>query len=235
MKYYIKIFLVILFCSALVGSNALAVGKFRKVTKPKLEKRIKKITQYFEMLMEDENATIPSVILGKAQGIIILRQYKFGLGIGIKGGGGVAMARDSDTQEWSPVSFINAGEGSWGLQVGGQKMDVVMLLMNEEGMHMLSQPKFRAGVDVAAVAGPHDIEKEAKYTIEEPVLVYMMAEGAYAGAAFEGGFLVPDDVANAVYYDDESITMQEIVLKKKVKHSEVSKELAALIDTYSKK
>ena len=68
--------------------------------------------------------------LRDAEGIIILRQFKVGLGFGVKAGGGIAMVRDKKTGKWSAPSFMKGGEGSWGLQIGAQGIVHIFLLMN---------------------------------------------------------------------------------------------------------
>jgi len=200
----------------------------------RLEKRVKNIANYFEAVMESPQSVIPAGLLSKAEGIIIMHQFKVGLGIGIKAGGGIAMARDEKTGEWSAPAFLKAGEGSIGLQIGGQVLDSVFLLMNKEGMNILSRTQFRIGVDAAAAAGPHGAEAEAKYSGNTPILIYSDTGGLYAGATFEGGFLVPDNKANAAYYRDDAILMREILFENKVEKTSSAKELIDLIERYSK-
>ncbi len=201
----------------------------------RLEKRMEKISDYFEQVMDSPESRIPAGLLRKANGIIIMRQFKAGLGIGVKGGGGIAMARNGKTGQWSAPAFLKAGEASIGLQIGGQVLDSVFLLMNEEGMSILSQTQFRIGVDAAATAGPHGVEAEAKYSGDVPILVYSDIGGLYAGASFEGGFLLPDNKANAAYYNDEAILMGEILFKNKVKKTAEANELIELIERRSEK
>ena len=201
----------------------------------RLEKRLEKISDYFEEVMNSPESKIPAGLLGKANGIIIMRQFKVGMGLGIKGGGGIAMARDGKTGQWSAPAFLKAGEASIGIQLGGQMLDSVFLLMNKEGMNVLSQTQFRIGVDAAATAGPHGAEAEAKYSGDTPILVYSDIGGLYAGASFEGGFLVPDNKANAAYYNDEAILMEEILFQNKVEKTAEARKLIELIERRSGK
>lgn len=200
-------------------------------SKQKLEKRLSNITVYFEEMMQDEDGRIPARVLEKAEGIVILRQFKAGLGIGAAGGGGVALARDK-SGKWSAPAFLNTGEASWGLQIGAQKMDTVLVLMNEEGMKVLTDPKFKIGVDAAATAGPHDADAEAKIGAGVPIFVYGSARGLYAGATIEGGFLVPADEATSNYYEKEELTMLKVLFKKAVKPTEQGRELISLLNKW---
>ncbi len=223
--------------------NPLTAGSILKKKDPeekqakreaRLEKRVKNIADYFEQVMESPQSAIPGGLLAKAEGIIIMRQYKAGLGIGVKGGAGVALVRDKKSGVWSAPAFLKAGEASIGIQIGGQVLDSVFLLMNKDGMKVLSQTQFRIGVDAAAAAGPHGAEAEAKYSGDTPVLVYSDTGGLYAGAAFEGGFLVPDNKSNADYYHDDAILMREILFEHKVEKTESAEKLIELIDRHSK-
>jgi len=218
----------ILAALVMTASPALAAPK-----KHNLERRIRLSSEYFEVVMQEPGGGIPSHLLRTAHGIIILRQLKFGIGIGVKGGAGIVMVRKGSGHSWSPPAFLKAGEGSIGFQLGAQSMDTVYLLMDNEGMQLLTKPKFRIGVDAEASAGPHDAGAEAKLSAGTPILVYSNAAGLYAGAAFEGGFLLPDNKANAVYYDIPGITMHDILFKNKVTIPDSVKVLTAAIKKYS--
>lgn len=184
--------------------------------------------------MSDKQSRIPATILEKADGIIILRQFNVGVGIGVKAGGGIAMVRDDETGEWGAPSFMKAGEGSWGLQIGAQGVVHVFLLMNKEGMKVLTSPKFRIGVDAAATAGPADTGVEAKVGAGSPIFVYSNASGLYTGASFEGGFILPNNKSNAQYYNDGSLMMRDILFGNKVEAPESAKPLKAALEKYSK-
>ena len=198
-----------------------------------LDRRIKERAESFDLLMDDPQSSIPTSILRKAEGIIILRQYKAGFVFGVKGGRGIAVVKNKKTGKWSPPAFISAGEGSWGLQLGGQVTDTVFLIMNAHGMKLLSSPKFRVGVDVAATAGPHGGGAEAKIGEGTPILVYGNSTGLFAGAAFEGGVLLPDNKANSLYYENPSITMREILFSEGVPNPKAGKELSRMIEGYA--
>ena len=218
----------ILAALVMTASPALAAPK-----KHNLERRIRHSSEYFEVVMQEPGGGIPSHILRSARGIIILRQYEAGFIIGVKGGSGIVMVRKGNTHSWSPPAFLKTGEGSFGLQAGGQVMDTVYLLMDNEGMQLLSKPKFRIGVDAAASAGSRDAGAEAKISAGTPILVYSNAAGLFAGAAFEGGFLLPDKKANAAYYDSPGITMRDILFTNKATFPDSAKVITAAIKKYS--
>lgn len=170
-------------------------------TDDRLAKRGAKIATTIENIQIEDASRIPAAVIRKAKGIIILRQFEAGFIFGGKGGFGLAMKRN-ENGEWGPPAWIKTGEGSWGLQIGVQTLNVVLLIMNEEGMEMLEKAKFRIGVDAAATAGPTGRTAEIKSGIDSPILSYTDTEGFYAGATFEGGFLMPDNKSNLAVYDD---------------------------------
>ena len=201
----------------------------------KLDLRMRRMVLDFESIMIDSQSRIPTALLRDAQGIIILRQFKVGLVVGVKAGGGIAMVRDKKTGKWSAPSFMKAGEGSWGLQIGAQGVVHIFLLMNKEGMRVLTSPKFRIGVDAAATAGPADTGVEAKIGVGSPIYVYSNSSGLYAGATFEGGFLLPNNKSNAEYYRNSSLMMGDILFDNKVEVPESAKPLIVTIEKYAKK
>lgn len=201
----------------------------------KLDKQIGKLTDYFEDTMRTPTSRIPSWLLSKAEGIVILRQYKAGFIFGVKGGRGVALVRDPATRRWSPPAFINTGEGSWGIQIGGQVIDSILVIMNEEGMRVLDQPNVRIGLDASASAGPVGAETEAKYTPGTPIYVYAKSGGLYAGASIEGGFLVPDGRANRTYYGDDTLRMADILFNGRASITPAGRELVSMINRFELK
>lgn len=174
-----------------------------------IEKRSLAMAETLYSIQRDAFSSIPASVLDRAKGVIILRQHEAGFIFGGKGGFGVAMIRDSSGR-WGPPAWLKTGAGSWGLQFGYQKLNVVLLLMNENVLNLLYRPKFRIGIDAAATAGPVGSNVEAKLGNNTPILVYSETEGLYAGASFEGGFLVPDKKANQFAYGN-SFTVPQII------------------------
>lgn len=184
------------------------------LTRDDLEERIDRLQESFRSVMGEGDSGIPNFILTRARGIIIFRKYEGGFIFGGKGGFGLALVRHDDGT-WSGPAFLKTGEGSFGLQFGAQSLDVVYVIMNEEGMHLLSQTKFRIGVDAGATAGPAGGQTEAKTGPNAPPIYYFAnTSGLYAGATLEGGFLLPDGKANEVYTGREGISMREILFEK---------------------
>jgi len=212
----------------------LAVGTGYGASEEKLTSRIERAKEYFDALMADESTAVPQALMKQCTGVVILRQYKAGLGFGVKGGFGVALAKDGQTGQWSPPAFIKNAEGSWGLQIGGQSIDTVLIIVAKEGLEMLLKSKFKVGVDASAAAGPVGKDAEAKIAQGQSILVYSAAKGLYAGAAFEGGLLMPDSKANEKFYGKAGLTLKDILFDGKVKMPEDAKPLVESLGKHSK-
>lgn len=197
-----------------------------------LVRRIEKAKEFLDDIMEAPDTEIPAALIENCRGIIIMRQYRAGFIFGVKGGFGVALVKDEKTSEWSPPAFVRAGEGSYGLQIGGQAVDSILLIMNKEGMEMLMKTKFKLGVDGSVAAGPVGREASAKLGPGTAILVYSRAKGLYAGATIEGGLILNDDEANEKFYGIKGITAQDILFANAVEIPEAAKGLIKALKVY---
>lgn len=211
---------------AALGVYSWAPAEVRLTT---LDKRLVRSAESFENVLNSKVGVIPPNVLARAQGILILREYGAGFGIGGKGGAAVAMRRGRDGR-WGPPAFLKVAEGSFGFQIGVQRLDIVFLFMNEDSMKVFENPKFRIGVDLAATAGPLGANAEAK--MGAPVLVYSDNAGLFAGAAFEGGVLLPDHEANAAYYNEEGITIPQILYDQGIAFPAAGESLRRVLENY---
>ena len=184
---------------------------------------------YAEFIDDFQSApdkAIPADIFRDCKGIIIMRQFRAGLGVGVKGGSGVVLVKDEKTGAWSPPAFVQSGEGSVGLQVGGSRVEDFYFVMNRDGVDMLLRAKFAVGVDASAAAGPVGRDASASVGPGTAILAYSRAKGLYAGAAFKGGVVIPNRDLNAALYGRE-ISMREILFDGAVP---VPSEASALIE-----
>ena len=203
-------------------------------SKNKLDARVRDLTDYFEKVQKDKDTAIPAEILSKAEGMIIMRTYKAGFIVGVAGGHGVALVKNKDTGKWGPIGFVKSGEGSFGFQAGGQRSDMVLVLMNSQGVKVLTTPNFKIGADVSATVGPKSGGGQANFeTDKTPVLVYSDTKGAYGGASLETGGIFPDSGDNEDYYG-KKLNMTEIIVDGKVEPTEAAKLLAGKIEECAK-
>jgi SH3 domain-containing YSC84-like protein 1 len=222
----IKFVLLVICCFLLVTPDSYAVSK------KKLNERIERANNYLEEIMEIPDTAIPSTLLKSCHGIVIIRQYKAAFIFGAKGGTGVALKRDIKTGKWSAPAFVANAEGSFGLQIGGQAIDAILLIMNKNGLESLLLLKFKLGVDASIAAGPVGRDAEAKVGPDTAFLVYSKAKGFYGGLTLEGGIITQDNGANERFYD-RKVTVKEI-FRNEVDVPDEAKELIKTLEKYSK-
>lgn len=202
------------------------------VTKRDLVMSIDRAEDTLNYMMKSPDTSIPPNLLKSAYAVIFLRQYKAGFGLGIKGGSGIILAKNKQTGEWSPPSFVFTTEGSFGLQIGGKMVDAILLIMNEEGLSLLLKSPIKVGGEISAAAGPVGGEVGVGAGIPATgILMYARARGAFLGASFEGGFIFTDDESNRLFYGIEDLKAREILLEGRV---EMPKEAESLINTLKK-
>jgi lipid-binding SYLF domain-containing protein len=108
--------------------------------------------------------------------------------------------------------MISVQGGSFGLQIGGQETDVVMLFMTPDSFKQLMKDKVTLGVDASAAAGPkgREASAETNATMRAEILTYSRSRGVFAGISLKGAALRPDNDANKSLYD-RSVEMKEII------------------------
>lgn len=178
---------------------------------------------------------IPQSLLDKAECVIVLPSVKkFALGVGGSYGKGVMTCRSKDfTGPWGAPAMIRLEGGSFGIQLGGQATDFVLLVMNQGGAKGILTGKAKLGADASAAAGPkgRDAEVATDVTMRADILTYSRSRGAFAGVSLEGSTLRPDNGAIKEVYGKE-ISAKEIVLEGAVKPTP---EAAPLLTALEKK
>ncbi len=132
---------------------------------------------------------------------------------GGKGGKGVATCRTANG--WSAPAFITISGGNWGLQIGVEAVDLVMIIQNEKGMQKLLESNFHLGADASAAAGPVGRHAEAgtDWKMDAEILTYSRAKGAFAGLTLEGASIRQDnDSRHAIY--GPKVTTRALLLGK---------------------
>jgi lipid-binding SYLF domain-containing protein len=157
-------------------------------------KRLGRATEVFQEIMKTPDKGIPGDLLDKSECVAIVPGLKKGgLGLGGKYGKGVVMCRKRD-RSWTAPSFITIEGGSVGLQIGFEQVDVVMLIMNRNGVDKLIGDKFTIGADASAAAGPVGRQTAAQTNIrlDAEILTYSRAKGLFAGISLDGATLRQD-------------------------------------------
>lgn len=152
-------------------------------------------------IMAAPDKGIPQEVIDNAKCIAVVpRMIKAGFIFGGKHGRGVATCRTASG--WSAPAFISVGGGSWGLQAGVQGIDLVMLVMNEQGMQRMLANKFQVGGDASAAAGPVGRHASAgtDWKADSEILTYSRAKGLFAGISLTGAVVQQDnDSTRAIY------------------------------------
>lgn len=182
---------------------------------------------------------IPKDLLNKADCVIVLPSViKLAIGIGGSYGRGVMVCRSGDdfTGSWGAPSMIALEGGSFGLQLGGQATDFVLLVMNPRGADSILASKVKLGAGVSAAAGPkgRDLSAATDAALRAEVLSYSRSRGLFAGVSLEGSTLRPDNDANRRIYA-RKISARDIVLHGKVNPPPAAKGLISTLNERSPK
>src|SRR5438445_4873746 len=157
-----------------------------------------------DVLNEIESAPdsgIPQEILGKAECVAVVpSMLKGGFIVGGKYGRGLASCRTS--KGWSAPAFFTVAGGSVGFQIGGQAVDLVMLIMNNDGMQHLLSSKVSLGADASVAAGPvgRHAEGNTDWKMRAQVLTYSRARGVFAGLTLNGAQIKQDKDSTREFY-----------------------------------
>ena len=142
---------------------------------------------------------VPSRIIRHARGLAIISVVKAGFIFSGKAGDGVVVARTA--HGWSGPSFIGTGGAGWGLQIGAEVTDFVIVLNNDAAVRAFSRGgNVTVGADVSAAAGPVGRSAEADVTPKAAVYTYSKSKGLFAGVSLEGAVIGTRKQANARYY-----------------------------------
>jgi SH3 domain-containing YSC84-like protein 1 len=175
-------------------------------------KRLQDAANTFQEIMSIPDKAIPTKLLNKAQCIIIVPgMKKAALGVGGVYGRGFVSCLKSNSR-WGPPAGIRLAGGSFGLQLGIQSTDVVMLVMNRSGVDRLLSDKFTVGVEAAAAAGPigRDAAADTDILMRAEILSWSRSRGIFAGVSLDGTVVTGDTGENEKLYG-KSLTTKEIV------------------------
>ncbi len=176
--------------------------------------RLDNATTVLHEIMGMPDKGIPEEVLEHAKCIAVIpHMVKGGFVFGAKGGKGVATCRTADG--WSAPAFITISGGSWGLQIGVEAVDVVMIIQNDKGMQRLLSSNFQVGGDASAAAGPVGRHAEAgtDWKMDTEILTYSRAKGAFAGLTLEGASIRQDNDSRRAMYG-RSVTTRALLLGK---------------------
>ena len=152
-------------------------------------------------IMAAPDKGIPQEVLEHAKCVAVVPHLlKGGFVIGAENGRGVATCRTADG--WSAPAFFAITGGSWGLQIGVEGVDLVLIIQNDKGMQQLIGSGFELGADASAAAGPvgRHASADTNWKLETEVLTYSRAKGLFAGVTLNGASIRRDDDSTEAIY-----------------------------------
>ena len=194
MKKLLLLTLVVALCSWAYAADEPA--KESKATD-----RVQAAADVLNAIQSAPDSGVPNEILSRADCVAVVpSMLKGGFVVGGKYGRGLASCRTP--KGWSAPAFFTVKGGSFGFQIGGQAVDLVMLIMNNEGMQRLLSSQFALGADASVAAGPvgRHAEGNTDWKMRAQVLTYSRARGVFAGVSLNGAVVKQDKDSTRDFY-----------------------------------
>ena len=186
-----------------------------------------------EIMNIPENS-IPEELMARAHGIAVIPHVvKGAFGVGGQWGKGLMSQRREDGS-WSAPAYIAIGGGSFGLQIGVQATDIVLVFTDEDGVRGILKGKVKLGADASATAGPvgRKAEVGTDVLLRSAVFAYSRSKGLFAGVSLDGSVIGMDDNANRKIYGN-NVTGEDILLGKTVRTNKVVQPFVAELQKVS--
>ncbi len=169
--------------------------------KSDIDKRIEASAKVLDEVMSTPDKAVPDKVMSDARCVAVIpSMIKIALGFGGSHGKGVATCRTDNG--WSAPAPITITGGSWGLQLGGEAVDLVLIVTNRQGMEHLLSSKFKIGADASAAAGPvgRDTGADTDWKMKAEVLTYSRSRGVFAGIDLNGAAITQDKDETRILY-----------------------------------
>ncbi len=218
---------IFLAVAMVISFAAPAVANDRQEARQLVEKA--KLT--LDNFMSDDHMGAFRDLLNKAQGVLIAPElYKGAFIVGASGGNAVLLVRDQKTGKWSEPAFYTIGGASFGLQIGGQASEVILLAMTDRGVTSFLGNSLKLGGDVGVAAGPVGIGvSAATANMSADILSFARSKGLYGGLSLDGAVVAVRSGLNEAYYG-KAVSPADIF----VRHDASNPQASALIEELSK-
>jgi len=170
-------------------------------TRERVQERLENSGTVLHEIMSAPDKGIPEEVLEHAKCIAVVpHMLKAGFVVGAENGKGVATCRTENG--WSAPAFFDITGGSWGLQIGVEGIDLVLIIQNDKGMQQLLSSKFELGADASAAAGPvgRHASADTDWKLDTEILTYSRAKGLFAGISLAGSAIRHDEDATEAIY-----------------------------------
>lgn len=225
-----KLWLVALMASLSIGT--LFAGEKEKVTE-----RLANAAKVFGEIMSAPDKDIPHDLLDKAECVAIIPSMKkAGFIAGARYGKGMISCRNSAKTAWGPPAMAILEGGSFGLQIGGAAVDVVLLIMNRSGIDSLLSSKVTLGGDASIAGGPvgRATTAETDAAMKAKVLSYSRSQGVFAGLELKGSTLRQDKDGDKALYGKD-LEAKQILESGKVAAPAAAQPVIKVLTKYSPK
>jgi lipid-binding SYLF domain-containing protein len=190
------------FAASLVLLASMAWADDKDKDQSDIDKRMDASAKVLDEIMATPDKAIPDKVMSDAKCIAVIpSMVKIAVGFGGSHGKGVASCR-TESGKWSAPAPITITGGSWGLQLGGQAVDLVLIVTNQQGMEHLLADKFKVGADASAAAGPvgRDAGADTDWKMKTEMLTYSRARGIFAGVDLNGSVITQDKDETRILY-----------------------------------
>ncbi len=164
--------------------------------------RVREAATVLNEIMGVSDKAIPSSVLSKAVAIAVFPStVKGAFLVGAQRGRGIISVRKADGT-WAPPAFLTLTGGSFGLQIGGQAADIVLVVNNQRGLENLLRNQFTVGGEASATAGPvgRDATATTDIQMRAEILSYSRSRGLFAGISLKGAAIKEDQDSNMAFY-----------------------------------
>jgi SH3 domain-containing YSC84-like protein 1 len=185
----------------LLGLNVASFAADEQSRTSKAALRAQAAADVLDEIQDAPDKGIPQEVLGSAECVAVVPSLlKGGFIVGGRFGRGLASCRTP--KGWSAPAFFTVKGGSVGFQIGGQAVDLVLLIMNNDGMQHLLSSQFSLGADASVAAGPvgRHAEGNTDWKMRAQVLTYSRARGIFAGVSLEGAVINQDKESTRDFY-----------------------------------
>jgi SH3 domain-containing YSC84-like protein 1 len=202
MKNLVLLTLLVSLCSFALAAGAQTPGvQTADQPESKASDRVQSAAEVLDAIQAAPDSGIPNEIMGSAECVAVVpSMLKGGFIVGAKYGRGLASCRTP--RGWSSPAFFTVTGGSVGFQIGGQAVDLVMMIMNKDGMKHLLSSEFALGADASVAAGPvgRHAEGNTDWKMRAEVLTYSRARGVFAGVSLNGAVVKQDKDSTRDFY-----------------------------------
>jgi len=225
-----KIVLLMVLMTLVLATSSMAISR------NKIVKRLNNSVELLKEFIEIPESGIPSSLLKNCEALVVIPHViKGGFIFGGRHGRGIMVHRLPNGR-WSNPCFVNIRGGSFGLQIGGQAVDLILVVKNKRGYEAILQDNFQFSGDATATAGPvgRNAEAGTDLMLKASILSYSRSKGLFAGISLKGATLTIDKKANYSFYK-QLICYRKILSDPLMPYRPEVKPLIKVLASYSGK